>query len=152
MARSAPAGAGGAAPGLRGSMPRHVPGPEVRTLPVLPLIDLMILLGWTSLLFAFVLKGISLAMLRGIGFLGLTSFDFLLISMACLLFAITLAARTWVKANEPRLVARRHVGSYGLERLEEGTATDGDAAEAHAPAAPHAKAGRTRTELATGGR
>jgi hypothetical protein len=124
----------------------------VRTVPVLPLIDLLILLGWTSLLVGFVVKGISLAMLRNLIFLGLTPFDFLLVAVSFLLFALTLAARTWVKANEPRLVARRHVGSYGLERLEEGTATDGDAAEAHAPAAPHAKAGRTRTELATGGR
>jgi hypothetical protein len=37
-------------------------------------------------------------------FLGLTPGDFLVAAGVCLLFALTLAARAWVKLNEPRML------------------------------------------------
>ena len=42
---------------------------------------------------------------------GLTPVDFPLAAGACLLFALTLAARTWPEANEPRLVAQRRIAT-----------------------------------------
>ncbi len=115
-------------------------------MPVLPLIDLLILMGWTGLLAAFVLKFVSIAMNDRVSILSLTAMDFLLAAVACLLFALTLAARTWVKANEPRLVARRLVGSYGLERLKE----DADDATAHDPPGVRSAPVGRRNEAAAG--
>lgn len=78
-------------------------------MPVLPLIDLMLLSGWTSLFVGFVLKAIHLSTSYRPTIFGLTPFDFLLIALAALLFAIALAARTWVKTQEPAAIAaRRH--------------------------------------------
>ena len=65
-------------------------------LPVLPLIDLLLLAGWSSLFTGFVLKAISITTSYRPAIMGLSSFDFLLIAIAMLLFAIALAARTWV--------------------------------------------------------
>jgi hypothetical protein len=78
-------------------------------MPILPLIDLLILMGWTSLLGAFLLKGIWIATSYRPTVFGLVPFDFLLVAGVCLLFALSLAARTWVKLNEPRLLARRRL-------------------------------------------
>lgn len=78
-------------------------------MPVLPLIDLMLLSGWTSLFVGFVLKVIHVSTSYRPTIFGLTPFDFLMIALAALLFAIALAARTWVKTQEPAAVAaRRH--------------------------------------------
>jgi len=78
-------------------------------MPVLPLIDLMLLSGWTSLFVGFVLKVIHLTTSYRPTIFGLTPLDFLLIALAALLFAIALAARTWVKTQEPAAIAaRRH--------------------------------------------
>ncbi|HKK50433.1 MAG TPA: hypothetical protein VKA74_02550 [Myxococcota bacterium] len=76
-------------------------------MPVLPLIDLMLLSGWTSLFVGFVLKAIHLTTSYRPTLLGLTPLDFLLIAVAAFLFAIALAARTWVKTQEPAAVAAR---------------------------------------------
>ena len=76
-------------------------------MPVLPLIDLMLLSGWTSLFVGFVLKVVHLASSYRPTILGLTPFDFLLGGVAAMLFAIALAARTWVKTQEPAAVAAR---------------------------------------------
>ena len=76
-------------------------------MPTLPLIDLALLAGWTSLFAGFVLKGIALTTSYRPTVLGLSSMDFLMIAIAAMLFAIALAARTWVKTQEPGAVAER---------------------------------------------
>jgi hypothetical protein len=96
-------------------------GPEAHNLPVLPLIDLLILLGWTSLLVGFVLKALSIALSYPLSIFGLAPIDFLLVAGVSLLFALSLAARTWVKVHEPRLVARRRVAEYGVNQGEGGS-------------------------------
>jgi hypothetical protein len=88
-------------------------------MPLLPLIDLLILLGWTSLLFAFLLKAIWITTTYRPTVFGLYPFDFLLAAGVCLLFAMTLAARTWVKLNEPRLIAMRRRRKLDYEEGEE---------------------------------
>jgi len=77
------------------------------SMPVLPLIDFMLFSGWTALLVGFVLKVISLATSYQPTIVGLSAVDFLMIAVAALLFAIALAARTWVKTQEPTAVAIR---------------------------------------------
>ena len=76
-------------------------------MPVLPLIDFMLFSGWTALLIGFVLKAIALTTSYRPSLLGLAPVDFLMIAAAALLFAIALAARTWVKTQEPTSVAIR---------------------------------------------
>ncbi len=74
-------------------------------MPVLPFIDLLILVGWTSLGVGAVLKAVAVTTVYRPTLLSLTSMDFVVISAICFGFALTLAARTWVKLNEPRLMA-----------------------------------------------
>lgn len=76
-------------------------------MPVLPLIDLLILLAWTGLMWAFVHKALWLALATRFTVLGLTPYDFLLGAGVLLLFALSLAARVWVKAHEPSLTRGR---------------------------------------------
>ncbi|MBY0401057.1 hypothetical protein K2X89_12235 [Myxococcota bacterium] len=76
-------------------------------MPVLPLIDLLLLSGWTALLVGFVLKVVYLTTTYRPTILSLTPSDFLEIAIAAMLFAIALAARTWVKTQEPGAVAVR---------------------------------------------
>jgi len=95
-------------------------GAEALNVPVLPLIDLLILLGWTSLLVGFVLKALSIALSYPLAIFGLAPIDFLLVAGVSLLFALSLAARTWVKVHEPRLVARRRLAEFGVEQSEGG--------------------------------
>ena len=73
-------------------------------MPILPLIDLMILVAWTSLIVAVVQKAIGMALATRATIFGMTPFDFVVVAAVCLLFALALAARVWVKANEPRLL------------------------------------------------
>ena len=87
-------------------------------MPVLPLIDLLILIAWTGLAWAFVHKALWLALGSSFTVLGLTPYDFVLGGGVCLLFALALAARTWIKANEPAMLSRarpplRPAESYG---------------------------------------
>jgi hypothetical protein len=93
----------------------------VLVVPVLPLIDLLILSGWTSLMFGAALKLIALATRYRPDIFGLSSLDFAIIAGVAFGFALTLAARTWVKLNEPRLVAaqRRAVHLEGVRRARE---------------------------------
>jgi hypothetical protein len=89
-------------------IPLTPPGEELAGgahVPILPLIDLLILLGWTSLLVGFAQKAIWISTSYRPGLLGLAPMDFVVIAGICLVFALSLAARTWVKLNEPRLVA-----------------------------------------------
>ncbi len=76
-------------------------------MPVLPLIDLMLLSGWTALLVGFVLKMVAVTTAYRPTIIGLSPIDFLMIGIAAMLFAIALAARTWVKTQEPTAVALR---------------------------------------------
>ncbi len=76
-------------------------------MPVLPLIDLMILMGSGGLLVAFVLKGVALTTHYRPSVLGFGATEFVIFSAICMAFALTLAARTWVKLNEPRLLRER---------------------------------------------
>jgi hypothetical protein len=76
-------------------------------MPVLPIIDLLIFLGWTTIMVGAVLKAIYLTTSYRPTFLGLAPLDLLLIAGVFLVFALSLAARTWVKANEPKLLAAR---------------------------------------------
>ena len=86
-------------------------------MPVLPLIDLMVLVAWSSLIVGAVQKGLSIAMGRPLSAFGFSPTDFLLVALAALLFALTLAARTWVKANEPALRRARHNHRNGGEEV-----------------------------------
>ena len=76
-------------------------------MPVLPLIDLMILVAWTSLAWAVVHKVLRLALASRFTLAGMGPADFVMLGGVCLLFALALAARVWVKANEGRLLAAR---------------------------------------------
>ena len=73
-------------------------------MPILPLIDLMILIAWTSLIVAMVQKAVGMALATRATVFGMTPFDFVLVAGVSLLFALALAARVWVKSNELRLL------------------------------------------------
>jgi hypothetical protein len=76
--------------------------------PILPLIDLLLLLGSGSILVGFALKAIAITTHFRPMILGFTSIDFVIISGVCLGFALTLSARAWVKINEHKLLTVRH--------------------------------------------
>ena len=76
-------------------------------MPVLPLIDMLLLAGWTALLVGFVLKVIHLTTTYRPTLLTLAPNDFLEMAVAAMLFAIALAARTWVKTQDPGTTAAR---------------------------------------------
>jgi hypothetical protein len=76
-------------------------------LPILPLIDLLILMSTASLLVGFVLKAIAISTRYRPAILGFSSLDFVIIAGVWFALALVLAARTWVKLNEPRLLGRR---------------------------------------------
>jgi hypothetical protein len=100
-------------------------------MPVLPIIDALIVLGWSSLFVGFLQKAIFVATSYRPTILGFTPVDFLFIACVCLLFALALAARTWVKAHEPELMARRRRARL----MDAGYDTDG-MPEFGRPAAP----------------
>lgn len=79
-------------------------------MPILPLVDLLILLGWTSLLVACLQKAIIITThYRPVmEILGMSPLDFAYLSGLLFVFALALTGRTWVKLNEPRLFALRH--------------------------------------------
>ena len=92
---------------------------------MLPLIDLLILMGWTSLAIGSVLKAAAITTVYRPTILTLSSVDFLVVTAICFGFALTLAARTWVRLNEPRLLqlnrrraqasAHRHAQEHEFE-------------------------------------
>lgn len=88
-------------------------------MPVLPLIDLLILVGWTSLMTGCLLKVIHLTTHLRPKLLGMGPADLIIAAGVMLLFALTLAARTWVKLNEPRLLAARRRRLEGVAELGE---------------------------------
>ena len=74
---------------------------------VLPLIDLLILCGWTTLSIGAVLKAVYVTTSYRPTLIGLGPLDCALVAGGFLLLALALAARTWVKLNEPKLHAVR---------------------------------------------
>ena len=74
-------------------------------MPILPLVDLFILLGSASFGLGALLKVIDVTTHYHPSLLGFSSSDFALITAVCFAFALTLVARTWLKLNEPRLLA-----------------------------------------------
>ena len=73
-------------------------------MPVLPLVDLLILLGSGSIVIGFLLKAIAVATVYRPSILGFSSVDFVLVSGICFGFALVLVARTWLKLNEPGML------------------------------------------------
>lgn len=80
-------------------------------MPILPLIDLLIFLGWTTFLLGGVLKAIYVTTAFRPTIASLGPMDMLLIAVVFLLLALSLAARAWVKANEPQASASRRAAS-----------------------------------------
>ena len=101
-------------------------------MPILPLIDLLILMGTGSLLVGFVLKAITITTRYTPTVLGFSSIDFVIITGVCLAMALVLAARSWVKLNEPRLAASRHRSALSSVRHAEDL-DDGEEAAAEPP-------------------
>jgi hypothetical protein len=79
-------------------------------MPVLPLIDLLILLAWTCLIVGSVEKALGMAMARRMYLVGMSPFDWVTTGGVCLIFALALAARVWVRANEAGLLRARRNG------------------------------------------
>ena len=94
-------------------------------MPVLPVIDLMLLTGWTSLLIGFLLKVADLLTRGNQAIFGLAPTDFLMISVVSFLFAIALAARTWVASQAPAqsAVRRREETLAAYQALQERNGT-----------------------------
>ncbi len=69
-------------------------------MPILPIVDLMILTAWTSLLGAFVLKAIRVTTSYNPDLFGMGPMELTLVAGVLLLFALALTARTWLKARE----------------------------------------------------
>jgi hypothetical protein len=74
-------------------------------LPILPIVDLLILMGTLSLVVGFFLKAITLATIENWTILGFSSTDFVLIAGICFGMAMMLVARTWLKLNEPHVLS-----------------------------------------------
>jgi len=113
-------------------------------MPVLPLIDALILTGWSSLMVAAVLKAITMSTTYNPSIAGLSARDFLLFAGICMLFSLTLAARTWVKGNEPRMLrerARREFEPFAGEGPPNGN-SHSESARRHAESHSQALAGR----------
>ena len=80
-------------------------------MPVLLIIDLLIFLGWTTLAAGGLLKAIHIATAYRPTLFSLSPSDLLLVALAFLGLALTLAARTWVRLNEPKLIATRRAAA-----------------------------------------
>jgi len=74
-------------------------------MPILPIIDLLIVSGWTMLFLAFGLKAIYLTTSYRPLLLGLGPLELVVMTAVLMLFALTLAARTWVKSHEDKSAA-----------------------------------------------
>jgi hypothetical protein len=87
-------------------------------MPILPFIDLLILAGWSSLFGGFLLKLIRMTTTYEASFFGIGPLDFLILAGVFLLLALTLSARTWVKAHEmERAAARRKMNDELEQRI-----------------------------------
>lgn len=87
---------------------------------VLPLVDLLILMGTSSLGVGFLLKAITVTTHFNPTLAGFSSLDFLMVAGVFLGLALALVARTWLRVNEPQLDAmRRQLGEEGARRRVE---------------------------------
>ena len=73
-------------------------------MPVLPIVDLLILMGGFSLVVGSIFKAISLTTLYRPAILGFSSMDFVLFAGIFFGLALVLVARTWLKLNEPGML------------------------------------------------
>ena len=85
-------------------------------MPILPLVDLLILMATLNLVVGFLLKMISASTHYNFHPLGLGAMEFVVIAAICFAFALTLVARTWLKLNEPRLIAVRREAAVAEAR------------------------------------
>ena len=88
-------------------------------MPILPIIDLLILMAWTVLFGAFGLKLIALTTSYTPALLGLGPFEFTVIAAVLLLFAIALASRTWLRAQESKNSGARMRAASTLQAYSE---------------------------------
>ena len=80
-------------------------------MPILPLIDALILLGTGCLVVGGTLKFLSIVTRYHPAILGLSSTDFLMLTGVFLGLALVLAARSWVKLNQHRLLSMQMWGN-----------------------------------------
>ncbi len=85
---------------------------------ILPLIDLLILLGTGFLTVGGLLKVMYIATVYRWAPAGFTPMDFAVLAMVCWVLALVLAARTWVKVNEPALHAVRRQQMQAVAQRE----------------------------------
>jgi len=85
-------------------------------MPTLPFIDLLILAGWSSLFGGLVLKLITMTTTYRPTLFGIGPLDFLILAGVFLLLALTLSARTWVKAHEAEKATARRRLNEEMER------------------------------------
>ena len=88
------------------------------TVLILPLIDLLILLGTGFLAIGGLLKVMYIATVYRWAPVGFTPMDFATLAIVCWVLALVLAARTWVKVNEPALHAVRRQQMQEVARRE----------------------------------
>jgi hypothetical protein len=110
---------------------------------ILPLIDLLILAGTATLVTGFVLKVVVITTVYRPTILGFTSIDFVVMSGICWGLALVLAARSWVRLNEPGLLAVRREEVHARARRQAEALDYGkEAGEERTPA--QARAGERR--------
>jgi membrane protein implicated in regulation of membrane protease activity len=102
-------------------------------MPILPIIDLLIFSGWTLLFIAFALKAIYLSTSYKPMFFSLGPLELVIMAAVMLLFALTLAARTWVKSHEDKSAALARRAEATMEaftnvqrNVQNGTRSGGD--------------------------
>ena len=99
---------------------------------VSPLIDLLVIAGSGFLALGSLLKFIDVVTRYNPAILGFSSLDFLLMCGVCWGACLVLAARTWVRLNEPKLVdlRRRQTQEEARRRIRDvsgrADASDGD--------------------------
>jgi len=99
-------------------------------MPILPIIDLLLLMGWTSLFAAVAVKAIHVATTYRPLIFGLGPLDLVIVATVLLIFALALAARTWVKAFEAGILQSSRRTSVALDQIPHP-----DAPEEYAPSA-----------------
>lgn len=104
-------------------------------MPILPIIDLLILSGWSVLTVGGLLKIVYVTTRYRPEFLGLGPFECLMVAGILLLLSLALSARTWVKAQEGAGVtltsarARSTLDAFEAAQARADEAARADAAE-----------------------
>lgn len=88
-------------------------------MPILPIIDLLILMAWTVLISASGLKLIALTTSYRPEILGLGPLDLTLVAGVLLLFSLALAARTWLRGLESQNSQARKRAASTLQAYSE---------------------------------